>query len=288
MPDQFKRFLQEHNTDFYQRNVPKDIFEDIMQKTISSKTSSKINSKNTSFRSTYFIIGIAASLLIVFIANYSHNFNDEIIQKPIAVKSSSQTDSPEEKMLTNISLTNTTSEIISNSKNAIRNLNVLAKINNANTFQSSIKKVLVTNQFSSYSDSAHLLPENNSSNVADIVIPSNKVADTSSTINYALHTTDNTLEKVSGLSIQVDKTLSIPSFETDAENHISNSIRNEQSLDHKIKKGIFSFLSKKSRKWSNNIIAIDPQEKDSSTTIAINIKNNNFEFSKSLRFNSNH
>ncbi|MFN8332765.1 MAG: hypothetical protein U0T81_16380 [Saprospiraceae bacterium] len=60
-----------------------------------------------------------------------------------------------------------------------------------------------------------------------------------------------------------------------------------QYLGQKVKKGIFAFLSKKSRKWTNNTLSIDPVETNQKTYLALNFNNKNLSFNRSLKIYNN-
>lgn len=118
---------------------------------------------------------------------------------------------------------------------------------------------------------------------ADVV-----VANTEESSNISLpkqeDVADVTMLPVENRSVELEPANEIKSPISSSSNQaLTQYSTNEQQLDHKIRKGLFGLLSKKTQQWSNKKIQIQEKEINDNSYLALQIKSGDFEFNKSLR-----
>ncbi|MEP7196713.1 MAG: hypothetical protein ABI851_09340 [Saprospiraceae bacterium] len=299
MPDQFKKFLQTHRTELDKHSVPQDLFEKIMDRTF-IESESRTSLVKVNFRSILLpLLSIAAVGLILCIAYFGLRNNESSVVPSVLVIENNSAKSSN----TNLSSKDPTQTSTSEQKNQDEQLSMV-KLNNSNitphravsdASASNLTSPKLINKFNKVSEFDH-----QSNTVKNESPELETVAVINMNSDSAIGLQEKNVEKIA--SVQTNNTeveqemTTLPIIEKlDIKTSVSNpkvsspiannDERGMHTLDQKIKKGFFSFLSNKSRQWSNNKLAIDPVEQDRSTYLAIAFKNNQLEFNKSLKFN---
>ncbi len=282
MPDQFKKFLQEHRSELDDQIPPIDLFDQIMDK---AGAEPKVrNMTKASSNISWLLIRIAASFLFLLIVllgidkwQESNSNSFVVSNKPQTIKHDINNYSAGQNIEKKAELTSSaTFESHSKSLALNRNSKKVSKMNIRNDRSSVSEKII------SSLPSENIIPSSESNNQVSYSQPINPVIETPAKITSVdQELTKNTSSQNNDIAVNSNIENNYQIIE---EKNITNSSHlKEQQLNTKIKKGIFSFLSKKSRKWTGNILSIDPVEKDHSTHLAINFRSNKLEFYKSLK-----
>ncbi|NOT37781.1 MAG: hypothetical protein HOP11_10430 [Saprospiraceae bacterium] len=295
MPDQFKKFLQKHREDLDSQNTPVHLFEKIMHESF-SKEDVKSAPVITKHRNViYYFTRIAAVGLVVIISYAIYNTFNSNSDVSVAVSNS------ENESKNVIQQTSSIPKVIEESANQEERINDTSlESQNNKIATSTIKKKSGTRSTTltqpADNSSQEIVNTKTTSQIVDISDKSeistdqnilNRVAENAGSIpvtqGQAFHPNEG---EISTTMVEVGEQ---PSLVENKTVH-SQSVEMQQnvnggiiSLDRKVKKSFFNFLSKKSRKWSQNSIAIDPKENEERTFVDINIKTNLFGFSKTLQ-----
>ncbi|MEO6190201.1 MAG: hypothetical protein ABIO44_07365 [Saprospiraceae bacterium] len=300
MPDQFKKFLQKHRSELDNHKLNHELFDQIMDRANAS-TSSKVFDKKDKSKSFFLqLVRIAAVGLILVVSYFiisqiKEKSSHELIVKntnPQTPINTSQADLSSSNKIENnsteppiIKLSEIDSSQISSIELSIKS----NKINTSKPYKVKNSKLVDSNLLIADKNFTPKLKESNHSllNIINTTISDSVKEIATIEVPPTPHLVQEPSTNPSIPKTLIPITKSKTEMNDIAQSNPSNDHSKDQFLEQKLKKGFFSFLSKKSRKWSNNTLAIDPVSKDNSTTLAINFKNHNLEFSKSLKINTN-
>lgn len=293
MPDQFKKFLQKHRANLDQENVPRDLFDKIMQQSFDEAY--KKDNITPVRKLSYYLTRIAAIGLIIMGSYFAfQNFQPTEIPQIVnhKVESTTNQTSTSSEIITKPSSTS----ILSENSSTQNNLTAVSKKNNRQIIDqfTSTQEAFLTSSDPSVEINSfktehiglekiiHPSPVQESNTLKEI----HAAPDVVSSSQLEARTNDSISVSTDVIADNLNK----PNHESQDKSVVNNNNQNSNrgiiSLDEKVKKGIFSFFSKKSRKWSQNTLAIDPKNSDNNTLVNINIKTDLFAFSKTVKINS--
>lgn len=289
MPDQFKKFLQKHRAQLDNRDVPSELFNQIMDSSFNgSQVDLKIGKQK--YGLGFYVLRIAA-IGLVLITSYVLYFNFQTFntQTP-GVNTTEHSNTLNSKEDTKTDLVETLTSVDENSsietqqyetkrisKENIKSIQT-SKLNKVNTM---LENPLVSDTQKT-SNLAH-------SQITDSGLDTEFATDTTAQVSKSSHETTgealaNNMENEKSLDSDLIPAIRKLELVTDSSVQ-QNSSSGILSLNQKVKKSIFSFLSKKSRKWTNDAIAIDTKSEQRNTIVDIQVNTSQLAFSKSFKLN---
>lgn len=271
MADQMKKFLQDHRSELDHAEMPIDIFDKVMEVSIHNKVNVLSSNKNI-FQVVW---RIAASVMLLIVAIKFLTITDKNNQQ-FAVHNQ-QTEFIPQKVDVAVTAMNMDSA------------NGLISHNSAIQQPLSIHKKL---RLSTKNVSTHSKFHSSEETVKPSEIRNTQITDVESTLanNHFIPIEVNlTNQQVNNVTAVRQSEVESPVVAYTSGPLITEVSKNteDQYLGHKVRKGLFAFLSKKSRKWTNNALSIDPIETNKKTYLAFNFNNKNLSFNRSLRIYNN-
>lgn len=271
MADQMKKFLQDHRSELDHSELPVDLFDKVMTGSVQKKT----NLSSSRNRQLQFVWRIAASVMLLIVAiklltitdKHNEQFAKTNQQIEIAPKN-------HEPSLPEVAK-NTPNEIIALDQTIQKPLHADKK------HRHTTKNIVSRSAFRSFEETI------TSSEIRNTQITDAESADVHK--QFVPNEENLTNQQVYSTAAVLKSDVESPVVASTNAPVVTEVFKNteNQYLGQKVKKGIFAFLSKKSRKWTNNTLSIDPVETNQKTYLALNFNNKNLSFNRSLKIYNN-
>ncbi len=291
MPDQFKNFLQKHRSDIDERELPIDLFDQIMEKSFSDQKDSK--KSISKFRSiTYYAIRVAAASIVlvgIYIVRQV-SYNDVKIHSFANINTIQKKENQETSNIELINSSNSTEIEIMRESETGSQVAPKSKIKNTRSVKNKnfSKQVFVDKQVQP--PLQNIIAVQNTNNLVEEGTKKSNEEIVETLVNNNNISENIFQPKIEETKLEPKEIASVKALVPITKiEQIQKSSQSESgiiSLDEKVKKGIFSFLSRKSREWSNNTIFIDPKIENNNTKLDILVKTEQVAFAKSLKIAS--
>jgi len=271
MADQMKKFLQDHRSELDHSELPVDLFDKVMTGTLQKNT----NLSSSRNRQLQFVWRIAASIMLLIVAikllTVTDKHNQQFANTNQQIEITPKNDEPSLPVM---------AKSIPNEITAF-NQTIQKPLNAAKKHRNLTKNIISRSAFRSFEETI------TSSEIRNTQITD---AESSDGHNQFFPNEENsTNQQVYSAATVLKPEVQSPVVASTNGPVVTEVFKNteNQYLGQKVKKGIFAFLSKKSRKWTNNTLSIDPVETNQKTYLALNFNNKNLSFNRSLKIFNN-